>query len=147
MKKIIYILFISTLAFGCNSTVKENQTIEASAIETDNPEIKESKFEFKETAWDFGTIVEGESVEHTFKFKNVGKGDLIISNCSASCGCTIPQWPKEPIAPGEEESIKVVFNSAGKSGAQTKDITILANTNPVKTLLQIKVMIDKKPTK
>ncbi len=146
MKKIIYILFIAALAVGCNSTAKDNKTIEASAIETDNSSVKEPKFEFKETAWDFGTIVEGESVEHTFKFKNVGKGDLIISNCSASCGCTIPQWPKEPIAPGEEGSIKVVFNSAGKSGPQMKDITILSNTNPVKTLLQIKVMIDKKPS-
>ena len=145
MKKIIYILLISTFAIGCNSTNSENKTIEASAIETDNPDIKEPKFEFKETVWDFGTIEEGESVEHTFKFKNVGKGDLVISNCSASCGCTIPQWPKEPLAPGEEGSIKVVFNSAGKSGVQTKDVTILANTIPVKTVLQINVMINKKP--
>ena len=69
---------------------------------------------------------------------------LVISSCTASCGCTVPQWPREPIAPGKSGEIKVVFNSAGKGGLVSKDITILANTNPVKTVLQIKVDIDKK---
>ncbi|MFB1003804.1 MAG: DUF1573 domain-containing protein, partial [Bacteroidia bacterium] len=78
---------------------------------------------FSQSKWDFGTITEGERVEHTFKFVNDGKSDLVISSATASCGCTIPNWPKEPIAPGEESEIKVEFNSTGKSDMVTKDIT------------------------
>ena len=98
----------------------------------------------KDMTHDFGKVTDGERVEHTFKFTNTGEADLVISSATASCGCTIPDWPKEPIAPGEKGEIKVEFNSAGKSDMVTKDITILANTNPVKTILQIKVFVEKK---
>ena len=145
MNKLIYISLIAIIAISCGTKDQNNTTIEASAIETDNPTSKEPKFEFKETSWDFGQIVDGESVEHTFKFKNAGEGDLIISSCNASCGCTIPDWPKEPIAPGESSEIKVIFNSAGKSGNVSKEITILANTVPVKTVLTINTFVTKKP--
>lgn len=140
MKAVYFILLISFFATACNSE-KTNGRIDASDIETTS-NVKEPKFEFKESSWDFGKIKQGERVEHTFKFKNVGNGDLIISSAAASCGCTIPDWPKEPIAPGEEGKIKVEFNSAGKSDMVTKDVTILANTNPVKSVLQIKVFVE-----
>ena len=106
--------------------------------------IESSIFSFDKKTWDFGTIVDGEVVEHTFRFTNTGSKDLVISSASASCGCTIPNWPKEPIAPGDKGEIKVEFNSNGKKDLVTKDITILANTNPVKTILQIKVFVEKK---
>lgn len=90
---------------------------------------------------DFGTIVKNSSVTHLFKIKNVGENPLTIENVKASCGCTVPEWPKEAIAPGAESTIKVTFNSAGKRGVQNKAITITANTDPVNTRLYIKATI------
>lgn len=79
---------------------------------------------------DFGEIIQGEKATTIFKFKNTGKNDLIISDAHGSCGCTVPQWPKEPIAPGESGEIKVVFNSANRSGVFNKTVTVTANTLP-----------------
>jgi hypothetical protein len=144
MTRIIYILLISVSIAACNQKASKTQKLDAGAIETDESTNKEPVISFDKKIWDFGTITDGEVVEHTFRFTNTGTNDLIISNASASCGCTIPEWPKEPIAPGEKGEIKVEFNSNGKKDMVTKDITILANTNPVKTILQIKVFVEKK---
>ena len=144
MTKIIYILLISVSIAACNQKASKTQKLDAGAIEIDENTNKEPVISFDKKIWDFGTITDGEVVEHTFRFTNTGTNDLIISNASASCGCTIPEWPKEPIAPGEKGEIKVEFNSNGKKDMVTKDITILANTNPVKTILQIKVFVEKK---
>ncbi len=144
MTRIIYILLISVSIAACNQKASKTQKLDAGAIETDESTNKEPVISFDKKIWDFGTINDGEVVEHTFRFTNTGTNDLIISNASASCGCTIPEWPKEPIAPGEKGEIKVEFNSNGKKDMVTKDITILANTNPVKTILQIKVFVEKK---
>lgn len=103
-------------------------------------------FEFTEENYDFGNIKEGDIVEHTFKFKNTGEGPLIISSATASCGCTVPQYPKEPIAVGEEGEIQVRFNSKGKPGIQNKTITITANTYPKINTLQIKANVAKAET-
>lgn len=144
MKNIV-ILSLSILFFvACNNNNTDQSEVDTSVLETDSENVPEPEITFDHVAHDFGKITEGESVEHTFKFKNTGKSDLLLSSVTASCGCTTPNWPKEPIAPGESDEIKVVFNSAGKSGLVSKDVTILANTNPVKTILQIKVEIDKK---
>lgn len=129
---------------ACNQKTSESQKLDTNAIETDQNSNKEPAISFNNKIWDFGTITDGEVVEHTFRFTNSGTKDLVISSASASCGCTIPEWPKEPIAPGEKGEIKVEFNSNGKKDMVTKDITILANTNPVKTILQIKVFVEKK---
>ncbi len=93
---------------------------------------------FEEKEFDFGTIKAGEVVKHTFKFKNTGKSPLVIENASAACGCTVPEWPKKPVVPGEEAAINVVFNSKGKSGLQNKVVSITANTVPVVTTVSIK---------
>ena len=95
------------------------------------------KMVFTEESFVFGNISQGEKVEHSFKFVNKGKSDLIISSAVGSCGCTVPSYPKEPVKPGDEGVIKVVFNSEGKSGAQHKRVTIVANTNPNKTMVAI----------
>jgi hypothetical protein len=129
---------------ACNQKTSESQKLDTNAIETDQNSNKEPAISFNNKIWDFGTITDGEVVEHTFRFTNTGTKNLVISSASASCGCTIPEWPKEPIAPGEKGEIKVEFNSNGKKDMVTKDITILANTNPVKTILQIKVFVEKK---
>ncbi|WP_081694199.1 DUF1573 domain-containing protein [Flavobacterium suncheonense] len=83
---------------------------------------------FNETEHDFGTINEGDKVETTFSITNEGKADLIIINAQGSCGCTVPEWPKEPIKPGASADMKVTFNSSGKTGQQQKTVTLTTNT-------------------
>lgn len=96
-----------------------------------------ANIEFEEEVFDFGDIEEGESVEHLFKFKNTGENPLVISNAKGSCGCTVPEWPRSPIAPGGKGEIKVIFNSKGKNGSQSKTVTIMANTLPNETIIRI----------
>ncbi|PHK22397.1 hypothetical protein VF12_38325 [Nostoc linckia z15] len=83
---------------------------------------------------DFGTIAEGQKVEYTYKFTNTGTGDLVINNAKASCGCTVPDYTKTPVGPGESGEVKVVFDSSGKGGMQQKTVTITANTEKETTL-------------
>lgn len=92
---------------------------------------------YDEDKFNYGVINEGDVVKHIFKFTNTGDEPLVISNAKGSCGCTIPQWPKEPIAPGASGEIKVEFNSKGKPGQQSKRVTVTANTNPTETFLEI----------
>lgn len=126
---------------------KNSPAIAKKSPATVTPDVKPEgpipSFEFPEESFDFGTIKEGEIVEHTFMFKNIGEAPLIISNASASCGCTVPVWPKEPIAVGEEGKIQVRFNSKNKPGIQNKTITITANTYPKTNKLQIKANVTK----
>ncbi len=86
--------------------------------------------EFKTTSHDFGTIVQGEKVAHKFTFTNIGGSDLIISDASATCGCTVPTYPRKPIKPGKTGEIEVVFNSAGRTGSQHKSVSVLTNSQP-----------------
>ena len=94
-------------------------------------------FSFAETTHFFGTIHSGERMTYEFKFKNAGNAALIISQATGSCGCTIPEYPKDPIKPGEEGVIKVKYNSEGQGGMIAKTITILANTIPNTKVLTI----------
>lgn len=93
---------------------------------------------FNESQYDFGDIQQGDKVTHIFKFKNEGTTPLIISNVQTTCGCTVPEWPKEPIAPGKESQIKATFNSAGKMGRQNKVITIHSNASEPITRVTLK---------
>lgn len=95
------------------------------------------KFSFEKDTHDFGSIVQGEKVSYSFKFKNTGKSDLVITTASGSCGCTVPNYPKEPIVAGGEGKIDVTFDSNGKQGKQTKTVSLIANTMPNTTVLTI----------
>jgi len=99
---------------------------------------------FSKTEHDFGVINEGDVVETIFSFKNTGKSQLIITNASATCGCTVPEWPKEPIAVGGESEIKVKFNSAGKPNNQRKTVTLTTNTPQGKEIVVIKAQVTPK---
>lgn len=78
--------------------------------------------------YDFGDVVQGEKVEHTFKFTNTGTEPLVITNVQVTCGCTTPKgWERDPIAPGASSEITLGFNSAGKYGRQKKVVTIVSN--------------------
>jgi hypothetical protein len=93
---------------------------------------------FEDDTWNFGLISQGEKVSYSYRFKNTGKTNLIISSAKGSCGCTVPEYPKKPIPPGGEGVIEVAFDSEGKSGNQSKNVTILANTYPATTILYVK---------
>jgi len=122
------------------SQLEQNQVVTPSSVQNVQPADPSTvgAFAFEEEIFDFGTINEGEVVEHLFKFKNEGQVPLIISNIQASCGCTSPEWSKSPVKPGGEGFVKVVFNSRGKSGVQSPTVTIQANTNPSVTRLRLK---------
>ncbi len=94
-------------------------------------------FTFETDNHEFGEIVQGERVTYAFKFKNTGNAPLVISNASASCGCTVPEYTKTPVEPGEEGYINVTFDSAGKSGMVSKTVTLIANTTPNTKVLTI----------
>ena len=93
---------------------------------------------------DFGIINEGQVVETEFKFTNSGEAPLIISGAQGSCGCTIPEYPKEPIAPGEEGRILVSFNSEGKPNQQSKTVTLTTNAVPSTKVLSISANVTPK---
>ncbi len=103
--------------------------------------------EFKKPTYEFGEVTEGDKVKHTYYFTNTGKEPMIITKAKGSCGCTVPTWPREPIAPGAKGQIDVVFNTArkGKVGGQlqSKRITITANTDPASTYLTIKGKVNR----
>jgi outer membrane biosynthesis protein TonB len=104
-----------------------------------------TSMQFEKLEYDYGTVKAGEKVKYSYKFKNTGKEPLIISNAKGSCGCTVPDWPREPIAPGKTGEIKVEFDSTGKGtdegSPQSKRVTIDANTDPVQTYLTIKGIV------
>lgn len=143
MYKSLLIIFASVLIISCkqNSNKKE---IEADAISnpmTADGVLDTSKLpilSFDKDVYDFGKIKEGEKVSYSYTFTNTGKSALIVSNATATCGCTIPKWSQEPIKPGEKGVIKVIFDSKGKTGLQNKTITVIANTIPNTKVLYLR---------
>ncbi len=142
MLRFTYIIILAVLV-GCSNSPSEGKSIttdlvssplsaSSKAVKVDVPEI-----EMEEVEFNFGELVQGESVTHDFILKNVGEGALIISAAKGSCGCTVPQWPKEPIAQGEEAIIKVTFNSVSKQGKQRKTVTLVTNAIPNTKVLTI----------
>ncbi|SFQ54356.1 Protein of unknown function [Flavobacterium akiainvivens] len=91
---------------------------------------------------DFGTIKEGIKVEHTYTVTNAGKGDLVISNAKPSCGCTVPDWTKTPIKPGETGQVKVIFDSSHKSGNVEKTVALTLNTEKGTETLNFKANVE-----
>ena len=101
---------------------------------------------FERVDHDFGTIKEGQKVNYTYKFKNDGAAPLIIQSVQPSCGCTAPEWSREPIPVGASGFVKVEFDSNGKPGMQNKMVTVTANTWPKQMKLNFKAMVTPKPT-
>lgn len=114
-----------------------NPNVDPNATAAPAPTGPTTAIEFAETTFDFGTVKEGEMVSHTYKFKNTGSEPLIFSDAKGSCGCTVPKWPREPIAPGGTSEIIVEFNSKGKSGKRNQKVTLTANTNPPQSFLYL----------
>lgn len=125
------LIIISNIFIGCSGTTgtKENSINE-------NTDIN-AILQFEKIEHDFGKIFQGEKVSYIFKFKNIGSGDLIIQNATASCGCTVPKYPRKPIASGESGEIEVIFDSSNRHGKQVKNVTVWSNSKPDKIELQI----------
>lgn len=104
-------------------------TAQAQAVQPANAGAKVAgpAITFEESKYDFGSVAQGGMVDHTFKFKNTGTQPLIISNIGVSCGCTVPEYSKEPVMPGKTGTLSAHFNSAGKMGMQNKVLTIESN--------------------
>lgn len=120
-----------------------NKANEASIALASDPEhltdaVPKPVLSFEETEFDFGTANEGDIVNHTYLFTNTGKSPLVIDKATASCGCTVPDWPRKPIGVGETGEIKVRFDTKNKPNQQIKIISIIANTEPTLTRLRIK---------
>ena len=143
MKKYYYMLIVGIICFlniSCdnNPTKKINQQ---NLLETEKRLEQESvlpilKFDFD--TYDFGEVTDGEIVEVDYTFKNTGESNLIIYDASASCGCTVPEYPKDKeIKPGESGVIKARFDSSGQTGKQVKSITLTTNTKNSKKIIRM----------
>ncbi len=150
MKRIVGIslLAVGFLFTACNENA-------AKKVKSENVEIakkRDSKIkeggplmQFDKTEHDFGVIQEGDVVETVFNFTNTGKSELIITSAKGSCGCTVPEWPKEPILPGAQGQIKVKFNSYRKPNLQQKQVTLVTNTEAGKEILKIRAQVTPQP--
>ena len=144
--KILVIILVFSISFSsCQeravSKINPSKQTKVSLSQVDRP--TDVQMTFDATEWDFGEIIQGDVVAHAFEFTNTGKDPLIITDAKGSCGCTVPEWPKAPIAPGEQAEIKVQFNSRSKPGVQNKTVTVTANTYPKVTRLKIKANVNK----
>ncbi len=91
---------------------------------------------------DFGTIIEGEQVVCYFDYRNEGGEDLLISSVEATCGCTTPDWSREPLGPGERASLAIIFDASGRSGIQRKLVTVRSNASAQEVRLTIRANVN-----
>jgi hypothetical protein len=112
---------------GKGDVSKELNPIEQANVDAKMAAMPKTTIEFETTKLTLGNIKEGDKVRKSFKFKNTGTAPLLISNVVASCGCTVPSYPKEPVAPGASGEITFEFNSKGREGHQQKNLLVTAN--------------------
>jgi len=148
ISRIIYFLFvISPFFFSCNNASHEDGNLPAGVV--NNPKSASGttsydelpRISFENEVHDFGRVIEGEKITYAFKFSNSGNGDLLITNVKTSCGCTISEYPREPMKSGRKDYIKVTFDSSNRKGFQNKTITVISNTMPGTTTLTIKAQV------
>ncbi|MBL7805193.1 MAG: DUF1573 domain-containing protein [Saprospiraceae bacterium] len=153
MKKTIWLFVFGSLAilFACQSDsgVQEiksgpNADLVRNPVSANMPldTNQLARISYEAPIYEFGTVKEGEIVEHTFKFTNTGKIPLVIQKARSSCGCTVPEWPQEPIPPGGTGVITAKFNTESKTGLQSKQIRVTANTYPNETKVELKGMVE-----
>ena len=147
-------LVLSLLALAaCNNTNTANHKDNLPASLVNNPHTaggidnaaagEKPTMEFTDTLHNFGSVHEDEVVQHEFSFTNKGKSPLIINSAAGSCGCTVADWPHDPIPPGQAATVKVTFNTAGKSGHQEKSVSLQTNTVRNVHMLYIQAEVSK----
>jgi hypothetical protein len=138
MCKIAIIYIISLFLFSFASCSQGERKTEISPEKTLSPDnVTGPAIQFNSLEHDFGKVREGEKVIWYFKYTNSGDQNLLLLSANASCGCTVPEYSKEPIPPGKEGMIKLVFDTTGRSGKQIKTVTIESNSVTRITTLQI----------
>ncbi len=144
-KTILMFAAVGAMLFtGCKDNASDKVKAEnvETAAERDAKETVYPEISFEEAEFDFGNIVKGTPVEHSFKFTNTGKAPLVITNATSSCGCTVPTYPRnETIAPGETGELLVKYNGSG-NGQVTKTVTVSANTEAGKEQIKIKAFVE-----
>lgn len=130
MKKIL----LGFVVILCLSTTAAFSQAATPAAHTNAPKAAIS---FDENTHDFGTVPQGTPVTYVFSFKNTSKVPLVLTSVNPSCGCTTPEWPREPIKPGATASIKATYNAAA-AGPFTKTITVVSNAATENVILTIK---------
>ena len=135
MKKLLFVLFLLPV-------ISYAQSPATNANNVPRP-VDAPSFQFKEDTWDFGEIPMGIPTTHTFEFTSTGKNPVVVSQATASCGCTTPVWTKEPVPNGKTGTIAVTYNAA-KEGSFTKTVTVLSNTGDPKYLTIKGTVIPKK---
>ncbi|HTJ14462.1 MAG TPA: DUF1573 domain-containing protein [Dinghuibacter sp.] len=136
MQKVVFYSIVGLIAFSCFGC---GQSGSAGNLVHDSTTVQ-----ILDSAYDFGKANEGEKVDFSFRFRNTGTHPLIITDARASCGCTKPTWPREPIPPGAMASIKAEFNTEGRMGPAYKVITVTSNANPSFPQLKLTGMVVKK---
>ncbi len=145
-KSILVIALMSVFAFSSckdNAADKVNEENVADAADRDANDGKFSVITFEESEFDFGTIDQGTNVEHLFKFTNTGDAPLMIVDAKSSCGCTVPEYTKAPIAPGDSGELLVKFNGSGQNQV-SKTVTLTTNTKNGTETLTIKAFVTPK---
>ena len=138
------VLSLTVFFFSCSGSKPKDDTISTDLINIPDGNALAGSMPvmtFGEEKHDFGTVTEGEKVSYSFKFKNTGGSDLVITSARGSCGCTVPEYPKEPIKPNKEGIIHVTFDSSGKDGMNHKEVTIVTNAQPNTKVIQITVNV------
>ncbi len=128
MKKIFFASLLGAFTFLSSQAIQAQIVTETKTTTfTKKADDRQAQLTFTNREHDFGEIEEGKVVEYVFTFKNTGNYPLMLQDIRTTCGCTAPQWTKEPIAPNEEGKIIVRFNTAHKAGQQRKVITVISN--------------------
>tara|TARA_B100000795_G_scaffold105014_1_gene77491 strand:- start:5073 stop:5546 length:474 start_codon:yes stop_codon:yes gene_type:complete len=143
---ILAVAVIALLAFtSCKQNAADSvtQTNVTKAADRDSKASEFPVMSFDEKQFDFGAITQGTAVEHIFTYTNTGNSNLVIVNAKSSCGCTVPTFTKDPVAPGETGELLVKFNGSGKNQV-SKTVTITANTQAGKETLLIKAFVNPK---
>ncbi len=153
MKKIkivlgVVMLLAATCLSGCResenpSVVNIPATADTKSGQTSKEDPNGPKIKFEHTSYDFGTVMQGEKLTHTFTFTNTGKSVLVISSTSASCGCTTSTPPRAPIKPGEKGKIDVTFDSKTKMGDVENKVRVASNAYPSPAVLTVKAHVIK----
>lgn len=139
MRKVLFFFAFAMFALSCTDT-PDQATTDMLTFPDEKGNFPEEipEMTFESTELEFGKVLDGDLVEHTFEFVNTGKAPLILSAVEPSCGCTVPKsWPKNPVLPGETGKIEVTFDSKNRVGKINKTITVIANTAPANTILKL----------
>ena len=141
------LLLLSLLLAAACADTQKNGDIDVDLINNPNSaqgydqSARVPKITFDSDLHDFGRITSGESISYRFHFRNTGDADLVLSGCSATCGCTVADYPRGRIAPGKEGYVTVTFNSQGKTGQQYQEVTVTSNAQPGRNILKITAQV------